>query len=45
MLSGLSGIVCVIWAAVRKTEQSLFLLLTALVSMMVVLMPFVCVAH
>jgi hypothetical protein len=45
MLSGLSGIVCAIWAAVRKTEQSLFLLLTGLVSMIVALTPFVCVAH
>lgn len=43
MLSGLSGIACVIWAIASKTNQSLFLLLTSLVSMMVAVRPFVCV--
>jgi len=41
----MARIVCVIWAVVRKTEQSLFLLVTLIVSTMVAMMPFVCVAH
>ena len=45
LLCGVAGIVCVVWAAVRKTEQSLFLLVTLVVSAMVAMMPFVCVAH
>jgi hypothetical protein len=44
-LSGLFGIACVIWSAVSKTKQHLFLLLTLIAAVMVVAMPFICVAH
>lgn len=45
LLIGLFGVACVVWSAVSKTRQYLFLLLALVVAAMVVAMPFVCVAH
>lgn len=43
MLAGLSGIACVIWAAIGRTEQCLFMLLTAVISLAVTVIPLICV--
>ena len=42
---GVVGLVCVVWSLVRKTAQSVFLLLTMIVSMIATVTPFICVAH